>query len=207
MSYACAAVVLITKRYRVFTALWCSICFLVAFPQKVRASFTQYYSIDSFTLSNSSSTGNGTAMTPDAGASLVLTGSNDGSGEPGTTDFTILAPISGNVSFDYAFATLDTAGYEFAGYLVNGTFTQLADTDGESGAAQFSVASGDTFGFRVGTVDNTGGPGILTISDFEAPFDSSATPEPSSASFLVEGLCALALVGAAQFARKGGKKL
>jgi hypothetical protein len=69
------------------------------------------------------------------------------------------------------------------GYLIDGVFTQLADTSGESGFASFSVTFGETFGFRVATVDNQGEPGILTVSDFSAPAPS-AVPEPDTASIV-----------------------
>lgn len=142
-----------------------------------------YYSLDNFTLSNSLKT-DGSAFVDDAGT-LAITGGNSGSGLPGDTDLTIPALASGQVSFVYRFTTLDEPGLDFAGYLLNGVFTLLGDISGQSGIVNFPVASGETFGFRVSTFDNAGEPGILEISDFEAP-----VPEANTIFFVALGLAA-----------------
>ena len=60
--------------------------------------------------------------------------------------------------------------YDSLGYLLNGSFTQIADNGSQgSGFSQFNVLAGDTFGFRVFTLDDQFGPGIATISNFSAP--------------------------------------
>jgi hypothetical protein len=132
-----------------------------------------------FTLTNSTFA-DGSALSPDSGLSLVITGPNDGSGEPGTTDLLAVALGTGVLQFDYAFATLDDPGYESAGYLLNGSYYLLADTDGESGSLTVSLVAGDAFGFELDSVDNTGGAGILTISDFSSPTlaPAAGVPEP-----------------------------
>src|SRR5579864_9634721 len=76
-----------------------------------------------FTLTNQSADG---FATPSAdGLTLVLTGGNDGSGLPGTTDLTTTALYSGLVAFDFSYSTLDQPGLDGAGYLVQGTFVQM----------------------------------------------------------------------------------
>ncbi len=144
----------------------------VLMPQ-ARADFVGDYALSNFTLTNTNA--DGTATTSDGGSSLTLTGGNNGSGNPGTTDFVTTADGTGLVTFDYSYSTLDFPGYDNAGYLLAGTFIQLADSDGQSGMTSFNVTQGESFGFRVGTIDNQGEPGILTVSDFAAP-----TPEPGT---------------------------
>ena len=132
-------------------------------------------------------------LTPDGGLSIVLTGGINGSGLAGMTDFVTTATghWPGPVSFLLLLA--GRAPFDFAGYLLGAAFTQLADTDGQSGTGMFSVNSGQMFGFRVGTQDNTGEPGVLTISDFSAPSGTAgaAVPEPAT------GPLVLTMLGAA----------
>src|SRR5205823_1563046 len=75
----------------------------------------------------------------------------------------------------------DSPGGDIAGYLLANAFTQLADTSGQSGNVSFSVTLGQSFGFRINTIDNTGEPGILTVSNFNAPGGVAASvPEPGT---------------------------
>lgn len=117
--------------------------------------------------------------------SFVLTGGNNGSMAFGTTDYVATATSGGTVNFNWSYSTCsstdppvcDDPTFDFAGYLVNGSFFSLADTNGQSGIGAFAVSPGDTFGFRVGTVDNTGEPGILTIT--------GDVPEPATSLMLL----------------------
>jgi hypothetical protein len=153
---------------------------------RAHASFIGFYDFSSFTLSNQDA--DGTAMTPDGGLSVVITGGNTGSGLPGITDFLIVSPAVGMVHFEYSYFSLDIPLLDEAGYVVDGAYTMLADTSGGSGSADFSVNAGSTFGFRVATLDNEAEPGVFTISDFSAPLPGSGsggstttpTPEPAS---------------------------
>ncbi len=151
-------------------------------PQ-AKADFITQYPLSDFTLINlpNSVLTNGFVMM--SGSSIVLTGGNSGSGEPGTTDLVTTATQAGLIQFDYSYSSLDSPGSDFAGYLLNGTFVQLADTSGESGLAHFNVSLGETFGFRVTTVDNEFEPGILTIS--------SAVPEPRTGLVLLLGIAGI----------------
>jgi hypothetical protein len=152
-------------------------------PQ-AKADFITQYPLSDFTLTNSPSLG-GTGFVTMSGGSIVLTGDNSGSGEPGTTDLVATATQAGPIQFDFSYSSLDSPGLDFAGYLLDGAFVQLADTSGESGLAQFNVSPGETFGFRVATVDNEFEPGILTISS------SSAVPEPRTRLVLLLGIAGI----------------
>ncbi|MBV9268440.1 MAG: PEP-CTERM sorting domain-containing protein [Acidobacteriaceae bacterium] len=129
-----------------------------------------------FTLTNTESDGTASA----SNSALAIIGPNDGSGLPGTTDLTALAPADGTVSFDWDYFSLDAPRQDAAGYLLNGTYTQLGDTSPASGTVQFQVTAGETFGFEANSVDNQGEPGILMISAFSAPGAVTAAPEPGT---------------------------
>jgi hypothetical protein len=170
---------------------------------QAKADFIGYYALSNGTLfisdNVSAPDGNwtltvspntdGSVTTPDGGVSMVLTGGNSGSALSGTTDFIISAPAAGTVAFDWSYSSLDAQAADNAGYLLDNNFAQLADTDGEFGTATFFVNAGEKFGFRVGTVDNTGEPGILTISNFSAP-----VPEPGTGP-MVLAVIALTIAG------------
>jgi len=177
-----------------------ALCFAVglatAWSGHANAAFIGPYSFNNFTLSNVPTCGgdvpNGSALTPDNGNSIVLTGSNSGSGCASTTTLTAPAQAAGTVQFSYSYSSLDTPGADFAGYLRNSVFTQLADTNGQSGNVTFSVSSGQSFGFEVATQDNTGEPGVLTVSNFSGP-GTTAVPEPGTAILGLAGAAAMAL--------------
>jgi hypothetical protein len=162
------------------------------------ANFTGSYALNQFTLANINiqpeADPNGTATSPDAGLTLLLTGGLSGSGDLGETDFYIDAAQTGMVQFNWMFAN-GVSGFISGGYLLDGTSssscipcTTLSETSG-TGQVMFAVTEGEPFGFFVIT-DNqanttTGLPGILTITDFSAPGNSSSVPEPGTAAMLM----------------------
>lgn len=157
---------------------------LAALADSAQAGFVGSYAFANFNLVNTNADGSA-SLAPDG--SLLLTGGNTGSNSPGMTDFSILAAGTGLVTFDFSYASLDFPGFDFAGYFLD-TFTQLADFDGAHGSASFSVTAGHLFGFRVSTLDNTGEPGVLKISNFNAPGDAGGSvPEPSTALLVLAG--------------------
>src|SRR5271165_1331953 len=145
-----------------------------------KAGFIETYPLSSFTLVNSPTSilTNGTAVMQ--GQTLVITGGNSGTGEPGTTELTTTALAAGQIAFDYAYFTLDARDQDSAGYLLNGLFIPLATASGPSGEVQFTVTQGESFGFEITTTDNQGEPGILTISDAGSANGNSDTPEPGT---------------------------
>jgi hypothetical protein len=148
--------------------------------------FQDAYAPINWTFANSNA--DGFVDTTGAPASISLTGGDDGSDDFGTTDYTTTAAAAGTVTFDWNYSTADGDGPSFDpfGYLLNGSFTQVTDDGGgvvQNGTSTFNVLAGDSFGFRIFTVDNIAGRGSVTISNFSAPI-----PEPSTVlSLLVLG--------------------
>lgn len=164
------------------------------------------YPLSSFTVTNS----NGDGTLQSGLASLVLTGPNNGSGLPGTTDATTLALATGFIQFQYSYATLDTwdtsdptaTPNDYAGYLLGSTFVLLANQDGQSGTISIPVTLGESFGFRVVSADNFGEPGILTISDVST--GGGSVPEPGT--FTLLALSGAVLAGIRSAATKRRQK-
>ncbi len=116
--------------------------------------------------------GDGSAVTTPT--SLLLTG-NDAGGANISTDYTIAAVGSGSWSFDWKYTSTDTGDFDTGGYLLNGVYTELADTLGGSGFVSISVNAGDIIGYRAFSVDGVFGPGWLEVSNFTGP-----VPAPTS---------------------------
>ncbi len=164
--------------------LWClAILGVVAVgsPASAASMFSGPYAPANWTLTNSPGTIDGSVNTGGAPGSITLTGGNNGIG--GFTEYTTTAAASGMVSFNWLFDGEPVGGitgpqFDPSGYVLNGVFTQFTDNNGpevQNGFISFNVNAGDTFGFRVNTIDGIFGPGILTISNFDAP-----TPEPAT---------------------------
>jgi|SRR5947209_1560155 len=171
----------------------CAMAFSLVFASQASAAFVGDYALSKFMLTNVN-TDNSDVMTPDGGLSIVFTGGQNNTGIPGLTDFVATAAGTGLVKFEFSYSSLDIPMVDYAGYLLNNAFTQLADTDGQSGSVMFNVSLGQSFGFRVGT-DNQFEPGILTVSNFSAPSaGTSSVPEPGTAgAFCIALLAAGAL--------------
>ena len=119
---------------------------------------------------------------------ITITGPNNLQG-PSFINYTIKAPGSGSVSFDWLYSTADFPGGDSFGYLINGTQTLLTDdqTTLPSGISSFSVVSGDIFGFYVTSTDGDLGAGIATIYNFSGPGSQSnpgSTDVPAPAAVL-----------------------
>jgi hypothetical protein len=160
-----------------------------------RADFSGYYAPGNFTLTNTNADGSVTSAAP---FGITVFGGANASGNPGTTDFTITAPATGTVMFNWAYSTTDIPLLDDAGYLLNGTYIELAPADGLSGPFAFPVMAGDVFGFRVETVDNTEDRGAFTITNFSGP---AAVPEPSAVTLTAAGAVLLG-VGAIRTSRR-----
>lgn len=160
--------------YPFFLAGVAGLCFVAFFISPARADFSGYYAPGNFSLTNTNADGFFTSAAP---ISITLFGGANGSGNPGTTDFTITAPATGVVMFDWAYSTTDIPILDDAGFLLNGNYVELAPVDGLSGPFAVAVMAGDVFGFRVETLDNTEDRGAFTVSNFSGP--TASVPEPS----------------------------
>jgi len=155
--------------------------------------FQTPYAPINWTFTNSNA--DGSVNTGGAPASISLTGGNDGSGVPGTTDYTTTAAAAGTVTFDWNYSTADDPFFDPFGYLLNGSFTQVTNDGGgvvQNGTSTFNVLAGDSFGFRIATSENNFGRASVTISNFSAPGPMAppptSVPEPSTVlSLLVLG--------------------
>ncbi|AFZ35236.1 hypothetical protein Sta7437_1674 [Stanieria cyanosphaera PCC 7437] len=144
------------------------------------SGFQGAYAPANWTFTNSNA--DGSVNTSSAPNSITLTGGNNGSGSSGTTDYTIAAVSNSTIAFNWNYSTVDGPSWDPFNFLLNGTPTQLTNSGGaqtQSGLASFNVNTGDIFGFRISTVDNVFGPGVVTISNFPdataVPFDVSPT--------------------------------
>lgn len=171
----------IVKCFRFFLTLFSFISVGFLLQSQAQADFLYNFAPQSsFQLINTAA--DGSVVTQSNG--FVLTGGNTGSGLPGSTDYVATATQGGVVNFTWLYASADQPTFDFSGYLLNSNFFPLADTNGESGIGGFSIQTGDQYGFRVGTADNTGERGILTVTS--APMTTA--PEPGTAAMLLTGI-------------------
>jgi hypothetical protein len=141
----------------------------------LQEGFAAAYAPSSWTFS--ANEGDGSIDTSNAPSTIEITGSDSNSGDLINTDYTIEAPGTGIVSFDWDYQSADSGDYDGFGYVLNGVFVKLADNDTQgTGTEQVSVETGDAFGFRVFTTDDSGGVGQVTISQFAAPGPAQALP-------------------------------
>lgn len=144
------------------------------------SGFEGAYDPINWTLTNNNA--DGFVDITDAPNSITLTGGNNQSFRLGITSLTISAPVEGSVSFDYDYNSLDDDGAFFDpfGFLLNGNFIQITDdsgADNQTGGFSLGVNQGDIFGFAIQTLDNSFGPGVVKISNFEAHV---SVPEPGT---------------------------
>jgi hypothetical protein len=138
--------------------------------------------------------------------SFDLTGGNNGSGLGGLTLFIWTAQVPGILHFQWSYTSCyppnqqpasdacDDPGFDWAGFQLGQILTQLTDTDtlGLTASASFPVSPNLVFGWYVGTSDNGGEPGTLTVSDISLTPTSTGAPEPGTLLFCATGIVALA---------------
>lgn len=159
---------------------------LAATPAQALTLFAGSYSPANWTQSIG---GDGSINTGGAPNSVTLTGSNDGSDLARNTDFTISAPTSGTVSFDWSYITQDEPRFDPFAFLLNGSFAILSNSNGgatQSGSAAFNVVAGDVFGFRQNSSDSLFGRASTTISNFNVSAPAN-TPVPGPLPLLGAG--------------------
>ena len=140
------------------------------------------YAPEHWTLSHGF--GNGSVDLAGVPHSIVMSGSHNGI--PANTDYVSTSVEHGHILLDWTYASDDDAGMDGFGYLRNGTFTELADHNA-AGFTQFDVDAGDSFGFRITTLDAQNAPGTLAIHFFSAPGDPEPTPVPTPLPWLALG--------------------
>jgi hypothetical protein len=166
-----------------------------------------------FPIVNTNSDGSVTmpsALFPGDLLSFDLTGGNNGTGLGGLTLFIWTAQVPGTVQFQWSYTSCyppneqptsfacDDPGADWAGFQLGQIQTQLTDTDtsGVTASAKFTVSPSLTFGWYVGTMDNLGEPGTLTVSDISftpaSTGTGTGTPEPGTLLFCLTGIAALA---------------
>ena len=153
--------------------------------QATAFSFTGDFEPSNWTLTNINADGS-VDTTKASSGTIILTGGDNGSNLPGTTDWTISINSASNISFDWSYFTLDTPGFDSAGFLLNGIYTPLAIQDGDFSTSPVSinVITGDIFGFRAATSSNSDGPPVFSVY----AYPPAAVPEPSTILGAVMGL-------------------
>src|SRR5690606_37774595 len=121
--------------------------------------FTGDFDVANWTTVNTPPEVAGSVNTAAAPACITVIGGGAGTG--GTTDFEITIPDTGTMTFERSYASLHEPGFDSANYVVNGTATQLSDTDGQSGSVSLPLNAGDVFAFRVATDDGVFGAGEM----------------------------------------------
>ena len=155
--------------------------------------FQDAYDPINWTLTNSNA--DGFVDTSGAPASISLTGGNNNTGNPGTTNYTTTAAAAGTVTFNWDYSSDDSPVFDGFAYLLNGSFYFLTSSP-NNGTSTFNVLAGDSFGFRVYTDDNLNGRGNVTISNFSAPGPVAPPPTPVPEPSTVLSLLVLGGLGA-----------
>lgn len=148
--------------------------------------------------------GDSSVDTTDAPNSIMLIGSDEGSGDPRRTNFTIQVLGDGFIEFDWQYLTLDEDGPNFdpALFILNNdadpktfSLSSPSGADAQSGSESIFVFAGQVIGFGINSTDDDLGRAFLTISNFSGPsrgdvVDNSAVPEPVTAGLSLLGLAA-----------------
>jgi len=196
----------------ILTSIIASVLLLSTFTYPVYATsgFTGDYDPANWTLTNTNT--NGSVDITNTPTSIMLVGGDNGGNGAGDTDYTVNVACGGEISFDWAYQSFDVDGpiFDPAGYLVNGVFTQLTDNGGldvQSGTTSILTADGDTFGYRVHTVDNILGEGAFTnITNLQTPdciitveIDIKPNSDPNCFNNDGNGVIPVAIVGSTTF--------
>ncbi len=146
--------------------------------------FSGDFDLANWSFTNNPAGVNGSFNTnPGPPIELFVVGGNAGTG--GDSDFWIVVPEDGEISFNWGYQTSDTDCWDSGGYLVNGVYTTLACNDAAvpffDGFVSVQVAAGDSFAFRVFTDDGAFGAGTLGITNFDfAPAGTGGSASFSS---------------------------
>ncbi|HQZ85401.1 MAG TPA: PEP-CTERM sorting domain-containing protein [Actinomycetota bacterium] len=131
----------------------------------------------------------------------VLSITSGNAGFESFTDVAIVMPLTGRISFDWAYSTsaLDLPEFEFFGIttLTPGRlFTLVSKLDGQqsqSGSWALDIGAGQTFGFTAWSIDGDAGSATTRISNFIFEADAPVTDVPEPGTFALVGLGLLGL--------------
>jgi hypothetical protein len=146
-------------------------------------TFVGTYDISNSAIKNFNTNGGiSTGFFPD---SLVLISSGDnGSGNPGFSEYAFKANASGSIQFNWHFTCQDGSIYDYPTIAINnGTFNYFnsyalsSSVKNQRGMHTQIVNAGDTVRLRIETVDNFGPEGRCVISGFIAPAPASVNVE------------------------------
>jgi MYXO-CTERM domain-containing protein len=150
--------------------------------------FTGYLAPDTWNITIDPPASGGSVFFASDGSVATITGGD--SGIAGNVDMTHRSLFTVNLTFGWTYTSVNTPGFDAAYYLLNGESFFLTDGSSSgspvSGRATIPIVAGDTFGWRVHTVDGIYGPGVLSINNFEF----SVPPSPGALPLL--GLAAIA---------------
>jgi hypothetical protein len=154
-----------------------------------RADFSGAYAPANWTttLAGIPAGGGGTVDTSGAPASITLNGGDAGCSSGNgtcTLQYTITAPGSGPLTFDWNYSTTDVDGPGLDLFLaINGVATvQLSDSGGaniQNGSVNTTVTAGNTIGVMINCTDCIEGAANVTISNFTGPVVSSPASIPT----------------------------
>lgn len=161
------------------------------------ADFSGQYAPAQWTATNTAD-GNGFATPALDGSSLSLTSSDFADGIPRAAsllDYSILVTQDTTFSFAWRYVTEDdSSSKDTFGYAIEGLGVQLsadntgAYDDAQTGFATILVHAGQTFSFRMTSVDGIYGAATATVSQFSA----TAVPEPEGYQLALAGLLGVA---------------
>ena len=151
-------------------------------------------SADTFNLATNGGDGSVIDVVPNGFPNgFHLFGTDSGFGADTTYTATALSNQSFNINWVYHTDDEDP-GFDPAGYVKNGVFTQLTDNSGpndQNGAFILSVLTGEIYGFVVRSTDGEEGRADIFVTALAA----SETPLPAALPLFATGLGALGLLG------------
>ena len=144
------------------------------------SGFSGEFATSNFTLNTNG--GDGSVNLGGAPASIALSGSNADTNAMVDTDYTITVATDTMLSFNWSYSTEDSAAsYDPAYYVINGASNLIFDDSlsisGSGAVSSIVLNAGDTFGFRVKTIDDSLGRATLTITGVVG---TNPIPEPST---------------------------
>ena len=148
-------------------------------------------SADTFNLATNGGDGSVSGVSPNG---FHLFGSDNDVGAFTTYTATALSNQSFNINWIYQ-TDDDSPGFDPAGYVKNGFFTQLTDDDGptgQNGPFSFSVVTGDIYGFYVHSTDGEFGRADIQVTGFAAT--AAETPLPAAVWMFGGGLGLVAML-------------